>query len=73
MESITGAGVQPSISAEVAAGVIKDTTGAQLITMTLDKLNTGMALSGPVVNPDHQFQKDMLNAAGIGTKLDTIA
>ena len=73
MEDIAGSGVQASIAGEAASSAIKDTTGAQLISKTLDKLHTGMTLSGPVVNPDYQFQKDVLNAAGIGNKLDIVA
>ena len=54
-----------------AAGVIKDTMGAELITKTLDKLNSAQTLSGPKINADYQFQKDVLAAAGIGTRLDS--
>lgn len=57
-------------AASVTASAIKDTTGAQLISKTLDKMNTGMTLTGPKVNADYQFQKDVLSAAGIGAKLD---
>lgn len=57
----------------MAAGAIKDTTGAQVVSKTLDKLNTAQGMGGPKVNADYQFQKDVLNAAGIGNKLDTIA
>ena len=66
-------GIQGMNTAAVASatkGAIKDTTGAQLITKTLDKMNTAQTLSGPKVNADYQFQKDVLNAAGIGNKLD---
>lgn len=71
MENI--AGVQASFAAEAITSAIKDTTGAQLITKTLEKLNANTALSGSAVNSDYQFQKDVLNAAGIGNKLDAIA
>ncbi len=58
-------------SAAQANNMQKDVAGAQLITKTLDKLNTtGM---GAKVDQDYQFQKDVLNAAGIGNKLDTVA
>ena len=71
MESIAGATAQVAIATEAFTGAIKDTTGAQLINKTLDKLNTGTALSGAVVNPDQQFQKDVLNGMGIGANLDS--
>ena len=70
MESI--AGTQASISVEAAVSAIKDNTGAQLISQTLDRLNTSTPPPGAMVNADYQFQKDVLNAAGIGTKLDAI-
>ncbi|CAK7029126.1 MAG: hypothetical protein DELT_02707 [Desulfovibrio sp.] len=63
MDSISG-------TASQAQGVLKDTTGAQLISKTLDRMNTAQSLTGPKVNADYQFQKDVLSAAGIGTKLD---
>ena len=66
--------MQSIVGAEVLASVLKDTTGAQIITKTLDKLNPGTALPGAAINTDQQFQRDMLlNAAGIGNKLNTIA
>ena len=71
MESILGAAAQASISAEAIASIIKDDAGAQLINKTLEKLNAGMAISGPVIDSDYQFQKVVLNAAGIGNKLDS--
>lgn len=66
MNGISGAASQ-------AQGVIKDTAGAQLISKTLDKLNTAQSLSGPKVDANYQFQKDVLAAAGIGTKLNVKA
>ena len=62
MDGMTGA----------VAGALKDTVGAQLISKTLEKLNGGMGLPGKVVNQDYQFQKDVLQAAGIGTRLDAV-
>ena len=62
---------QVDSSGAVAARVIKDSTGAQLIAKTLDKLNAWPGMSGSQLNPDYQFQKDVLNAAGIGKQLDT--
>ena len=53
-----------------AGSVIKDTTGAQLISKTLDRMNTAQTLSGPKVDAGYQFQKDVLSAAGIGNSLD---
>jgi len=66
MNGISGAASQ-------TRGVIKDTTGAQLISKTLDKMNTVQSLSGPKVNANYQFQKDVMAAAGIGTKLNVTA
>ncbi len=60
------------MSGSIAADVIKDATGAQLITKTLDKMNTMQTGSGPQLNPDYDFQKTVLNAAGLGTKLDAM-
>ena len=45
------------------AGAFKDTMGAQLMTKTLDKLNTKPGAEMP--NPDYQFQKDVLSAGYI--------
>ena len=59
-----------SIQASVTAGALKDIAGAQVITKTLDKLNTMQSLSGPVVDAGYQFQKDVLGAIGIGNSLD---
>ena len=70
MEIGSSAGL--GMSASVASGAIKDTLGAQLVGKTLDKLNTANSFSGPVVNPDYQFQKDVLQGAGLGTKLDAM-
>ena len=53
--------------------IVKDTMGAELINRTLDHLNTSQALSGPQVNADYQFQKDVLGSMGIGNKLDVSA
>ena len=49
---------------------IKDIQGAQLTINTLDRMNTRMTLAGPVVNPDYQFQKDVLGAYGLGNRID---
>ncbi|MDR3177102.1 MAG: hypothetical protein LBU06_11300 [Desulfovibrio sp.] len=54
----------------LAQQVIKDTTASDLITKTIDKLNTTGSVSAPRLNPDYQFQKDVLSAAGIGRSLD---
>ena len=61
-------GVQAATS--MASKAMTDTMGAQLISKTLDKLNTGSSAAGGAVNPDYQFQKDVLSAAGIGNKID---
>ncbi len=65
----TGAG----ISGAVAAGAIKDVTGASVISKTLDKLNSVPDGTGGM-KPDagYEFQKTVLNAAGIGNKLDSV-
>ncbi len=60
-------------AAALAQGAIKDTTGAQLINKTLDRMNTGMSVGGPQTDAGYQFQKDVLAAAGIGAMLDKIA
>ncbi len=60
-------------AASHAQGVIRDTTGAQLITKTLDRMNTFQTLSGPKIDAGYQLRKDVLNAAGIGTVLNAIA
>lgn len=69
MDAVQSAGAATAM----ATSAIKDTTGAQLISKTLDKMNTAQSMSGPKINADYQFQKDVLSAAGIGNKLDTIA
>lgn len=66
-------GMNASVAASATQGAIKDTTGAQVVTKTLDKMNTAQTMGGPKVNADYQFQKDVLGAAGIGTMLDKIA
>ena len=65
-------GIQGSTASAQASGVIKDIAGAQLITKTLDRMNTFQTLSGPAVDAGYQFQKDVLSAAGIGTRLNTV-
>ncbi len=37
-------------AATLTQGVIKDATGAQLITKTLDRMNTFQTLSGPKID-----------------------
>lgn len=69
MDSVQSAGA----AAAMTQSALKDTTGAQLISKTLDKMNTSMSLSGPKIDAGYQFQKDVLGAAGIGTRLDTVA
>jgi hypothetical protein len=70
MEIFTAQETQTAASA--AAGAIQDTLGAQLIAKTLDRLHTSASLSGPVVDPDYQFQKDVLQSIGIGRKVDSV-
>lgn len=64
--------LQAESSGSVLSKVIKDSNGAQLISKTIDKLNTVQSLAGPAVNADYQFQKDVLQAAGIGQKIDKL-
>ncbi|MDR1490275.1 MAG: hypothetical protein LBS65_07315 [Desulfovibrio sp.] len=54
----------------LAQRAIKDTTAADLITKTIDKLNTTGSMSAPRLSPDYEFQKSVLSAAGIGRTLD---
>ena len=65
-------GIQGSTAAMQADGIIKDVTSAQLITKTLDRMNTSQALSGPAVDAGYQFRKDVLSAAGIGNALNSV-
>ena len=65
-----GASQGLSIRASLTEGVLKDATSSQVITKTLDKLNTTKTLSGVAVDTNYQFQKDVLGAAGIGRALD---
>ena len=58
--------------ASAAAGAIRDVLGAQLIVKTLDRLHTSASLSGPVVDPGYQLQKDVLQGIGIGRKVDAV-
>jgi len=67
---MTGIQGTEATASQVTAGAIKDTTGAQLISKTLDKMNTAQTLSGPKVDDGYQFRKDVLNASGIGTMLN---
>lgn len=55
-----------------AQAIIKDATGAQLITKTLEKMNTAVTLTGPRIDADYQLRKDMLHAAGIAKTLDAV-
>lgn len=59
-------------AASVAAGAIRDTMGAQLIEKTLDRLHVSASLSGAAVDPNYQFQKDVLQGIGIGRKVDSV-
>lgn len=70
MTGIQGTDATASAAAGATAGAIKDTTGAQLISKTLDKMNTFQTLSGPKVDSGYQFRKDVLSASGIGTMLN---
>ncbi|MDR0826694.1 MAG: hypothetical protein LBN33_02290 [Desulfovibrio sp.] len=58
----------------LAQRAIHDTTASDLISKTIDSLNSvpASAGSGAALNANYQFQKDVLSAAGIGNKLDAI-
>lgn len=53
-----------------ASAIDKETFGAQVVSKTLDVMNSGNAASAS----DYQFQKDVLNAAytGQGTIIDEL-
>lgn len=72
MDSISGAGAQLSMVAGALAGAIKDSTGAQVVNKTLEHMNQGQN-QGQMGGVSTDFQTTVLNAAGIGTKLDTVA
>ena len=59
-----------SASAATANRAIKDTLGAELITQTLDRLNSKSTLTGTAVDAGYQFRKDVLSSMGLGNKLD---
>lgn len=61
------------LGGEGSSKIVKDTMGAELINRTIDHMNTSQTLSGPQVNADYQFQKDVLGSMGIGNKLDISA
>jgi hypothetical protein len=68
----TGMAQAAQAAASVAADAIHDTLGAQLITKTLDRLHSSASLGGAVVDPNYQFQKDVLQGIGIGRKVDAV-
>lgn len=65
-------GLQGTSTAAQAGSMLKDVSDAKLVTKTLDKLNTAQTLSGPKIDADYQFRKDVLAAAGIGKALDAM-
>ncbi|MDR1945955.1 MAG: hypothetical protein LBQ51_02150 [Desulfovibrio sp.] len=68
MDTATAAMAQGAAS--LTGQVIKDNTAANVITGTLNRLNAGGLTGAQRMEADYQFQKEVLNAAGIGTKLD---
>lgn len=68
MNAVSGA----ASAASQVEGVLKDTTSAQIVSKTLDKMNTSTSLTGPVVDSGYQFRKDVLSAAGIGQTLNAV-
>lgn len=74
MKSMTeSASLAMKLGGESGSKIVKDTMGAELITRTIEHMNTSQTLSGPKVNADYQFQKDVLGSMGIGNKLDISA
>jgi len=72
MEGIAGATAQVAIATEAAPGV-NGTTDAQLMKRHFERRNAGLTESGVMVSPDQQYQRDVLNGMGIGTRVDTTA
>lgn len=73
MEPFMDISTSSSATAAQAASMQKDIAGAQVVSKTLDKLNTTQSGLSSKVDADYQFQKDVLGAAGIGNKLDVSA
>ena len=63
-------GIQAGAVAAQTSSALKDIAGGQVISKTLDKMNTVQTMAGPKMDADYQMRKDVLNAAGIGQKLD---
>lgn len=72
-EEIIMEGIQAGAAAAQTSSALKDIAGGQVVTKTLDKMNTAQTVSGPKMDADYQMRKDVLNAAGIGQKLDVEA
>lgn len=53
-----------------ASALDQQTMGAQVVTQTLDKLNTD---AGGKVDPDYDFQTKVLSAMGKGAHINTSA
>ena len=70
MQTQTLASVQGALSRALDT----QTLGADLISQTIDRLNTGMRGITPVIDANYAMQKQVLSAAyadmGIGTRLD---
>ena len=73
MEGIAGATAQVAIATEAATGAVNGTTDAQLMKRHFERRNAGLTESGVMVSPNQQFQRDVLNGMGIGTRADTTA
>ena len=56
-----------STSGAAASAIQNQTLGAQVVTETINKMNTD---SNGKVNPDHDFQTKVLAGMGKGTQID---
>ncbi len=56
-----------STSGATASAIQNQTMGAQVVTETINKMNTD---SNGKVNPDHDFQTKVLAGMGKGTQID---
>ncbi|EHJ48660.1 hypothetical protein DFW101_2656 [Solidesulfovibrio carbinoliphilus subsp. oakridgensis] len=65
MDAIGGSG-----AGQAAGALQQQTLGAQVVTGTIDKMNTD---ANGKVNPDHDFQTKVLAGMGIGKNLNTQA
>jgi hypothetical protein len=62
MDALSG-----STAGAAASAIQQQTMGAQVVTETINKMNTG---SNGQVNADHDFQTKVLAGMGKGTQID---